>query len=92
MDTTSLSSAASTIASLLVILFALAGAAFLARRFRGTAWGQKLNAATSPISLLATRSLGGQHSLAIAEADGQRFLIGISRTGITAIGRLDSHD
>jgi len=92
VDTVSLSGAASTIASLLVILFALAGAAFLARRFRGTAWGQKLSVTTSPISLVATRSLGGQHSLAIAEADGKRFLIGISRTGITAIGRLDSHD
>lgn len=89
MDTTSLGSAASTIASLLVILFVFAGAAFLLRRLRGTAWGQKLSAAASPIGLLATKSLGGQHSLVIAEAEGKRFLIGVSRTGITTIGRLD---
>ncbi|MCB5945815.1 flagellar biosynthetic protein FliO [Acidocella sp. KAb 2-4] len=88
MDTASLSSAA----ALLVILFVLAGAAFLARRLRGSAWGQKLNAAAQPISILATRPLGGQHSLVIAEAEGQRFLLGVSRGGITAIGRLSSHD
>ncbi len=89
MDTASIGSAASTIASLLAILGVLAGAAFLLRRLRGTAWGQKLSAATSPITLLATRPLGGQHSLVIAEAEGKRFLIGISRGGMTAIGRLD---
>jgi flagellar biogenesis protein FliO len=92
MDTASLSSAASSIAALLVILFVLAGAAFLLRRLRGTAWGQKLSATAQPISVLATRPLGGQHSLVIAEAEGQRFLIGISRGGITAIGRLGDHD
>ncbi|MBB5373729.1 flagellar biosynthetic protein FliO [Acidocella aromatica] len=92
MDTASLSSAASSIAALLVILFVLVGAAFLLRRLRGTAWGQKLNAATQPISVLATRQLGAQHSLVIAEAEGQRFLIGVSRGGITAIGRLCGHD
>jgi flagellar biogenesis protein FliO len=89
VDTASIGSAASTIASLLAILGVLTGAAFVLRRLRGTAWGRKLNAATSPITLLATRPLGGQHSLVIAEAEGKRFLIGISRTGMTAIGRLD---
>ena len=92
MDTASLSSAASSIAALLVILFTLAGAAFFLRRLRGTAWGQKLNAVAQPINVLATRPLGGQHSLVIAEAEGQRFLIGVSRSGITAIGRLNAHD
>jgi len=92
MDTASLSSAASSIAALLVILFLLAGAVFLARRLRGSAWGQRLNAAAQPISILSTRPLGGQHSLVIAEAEGQRFLLGVSRGGITAIGRLSSHD
>jgi flagellar biogenesis protein FliO len=44
--------------------------------------------AQGAISIIATRPLGGQHSLMIAEVEGSRFLIGLSRDGMTAIGRL----
>lgn len=92
MDSSLFSSAVSSSAALLVILFLLAGAAFLLRRLRGSAWGQKLNTAAPPISVRASRPLGGQHSLIIAEAEGQRFLVGVSRNGMSVIGRLDAHD
>ncbi len=45
-----------------------------------------------PINIIANRQLGGQHSLIIAEAEGVKFLIGVSRNGMTAIGRLNAHD
>lgn len=44
------------------------------------------------INIISSRPLGGQHSLVVAEAEGVRFLIGISRDGMTAIGRLNAHD
>ena len=89
MDGTSLSAAASTIASLLIILFVLAGAAYALRRLRARLPGGRPGAAGA-IAIIASRPLGGQHSLVIAEAEGVRFLIGISRTGITSIGRLNA--
>jgi flagellar biogenesis protein FliO len=88
MDSIGYGALASTATSLLVILGALFGAAMLIRRLRLTPWARR-TAATSPITILAARPLGHQASLVIAEAQGQRFLIGISRTGIAAIGRLD---
>ncbi len=91
MDTETISGAASTIASLLVILFLLAGLAFLARRLRGRVPGSKAGG-NMPVAVLSSRPLGGQHSLVIAEADGQRFLLGISRGGIALISRLDAHE
>jgi flagellar biogenesis protein FliO len=91
VDSTSISAAASTIASLLAMLFLLAGVAFLLRRLRARLPGgdTKMQGA---ISIIASRPLGGQHSLIIAEAAGTRFLIGVSREGMTAIGRLNAHD
>ncbi len=89
MDSASLGAAASTLASLLVILLVLAAAGWALRRLRGGALGARLAGPASPISLIVTKPLGGQHSLVIAEAEGQRFLIGVSRGGITAIGRLE---
>lgn len=87
MESASLSAAASTISSLLAILFVLAGAAFLLRRLRARLPGGGVKA-QGAISIIATRPLGGQHSLMIAEVEGSRFLIGLSRDGMTAIGRL----
>ena len=91
MDSTSLSAAASTLASLLAILFVLAGAAFLLRRLRARLPGGAAKM-QGTINIIASRPLGGQHSLIIAEAQGETFLIGVSREGMTAIGRLHAHD
>lgn len=85
------SSIISSLASLIVIFGVLIGATFLVRRLRGTAWGQRA-AAQTQIKLIASRPLGGQNTLVIAEAEGQRFLIGVSRGGIAAIGRLDGRE
>jgi flagellar biogenesis protein FliO len=78
--------------SLLVILAVLAGAAYLARRLRN-ARGWRGGAAPL-IDIIATRSIGPQASLMIIEAQGQRFLIGAGRGGITSIGALTApgHD
>ncbi len=84
MDGASLSAAASTIAALLGILFVLAGAAYALRRLRGRLPG----AGSGAISVLSSRALGAQQSLIVAEAEGQRFLLGVSRNGITIISRL----
>jgi flagellar biogenesis protein FliO len=81
----------SSLASLIVIFGVLIGATFLLRRLRGTAWGQRAVAQTQ-IKLIASRPLGGHNTLVIAEAEGQRFLIGVSRGGIAAIGRLDGRE
>jgi flagellar biogenesis protein FliO len=85
------SSIISSLVSLSVIFGVLIGATFLLRRLRGTAWGQRATAQMQ-IKLIASRSLGGHNTLVIAEAEGQRFLIGIGRGGIAAIGRLDGHE
>lgn len=90
MDGASLSAAASTLASLLAILFVVAGAAFFLRRVRAKLPGHAKMQNT--INITTSRALGGQHSLVIAEVEGQRFLLGLSRTGITAIGRLGAHE
>jgi len=78
----------SGLGSLIVIFAVLFGTAFALRRLRNTPWGQR-TANPSAIKLVATRPLGGQNTLVIAEVEGRRFLIGVSRTGIAAIGRLD---
>jgi len=82
-------SIASSIISLLVIFGLLIIVTILLHRFRNTAWGKRAGA--SPITLVASRPLGGQHSLIIAEVAGERFLIGISRNSMTAIARLDDN-
>jgi flagellar biosynthetic protein FliO len=91
LDTETISGAASTIASLLIILGLLTGLAFLARRFKGRLLGSKAGG-NMPVSILSSRPLGGQQSLVIAEADGQRFLLGVSRGGIALISRLNPHE
>lgn len=82
---------ASSVTSLVVIFGVLIGATFLLRRLRGTTWGQRATAQTQ-INLIASRSLGGQNTLVIVQAEGSRFLIGVGRNGMTAIGRLDDHE
>ncbi len=79
-------SIASSIVSLLVIFGLLIAATIMLRRLRHTQWGQR--ASHSPIQITTTRPLGGQNALIIAEVEGQRFLIGLSRAGMTSIGRL----
>lgn len=91
MDTETISGAASTIASLLIILGLLAGAAFLARRLRNRMPSSKAGG-NMPVAILSSRPLGGQQSLVIAEAGGQRFLLGVSRAGVALISRLDTHE
>ena len=89
MDNPGLSLALSSVVSLIVIIGALGGATYLARRLRNTGWGQRASTQNNSIKLIATRPLGPQSSLVIVEAEGKRFLVGISRTGMTAIGRVD---
>lgn len=91
MDTETISAAASTIASLLVILGLLVGCAFLAKRFRARLGADKTNGHMK-ISILSAKSLGMQQSLVVAEAAGQYFLLGICKGGITLISRLDHHE
>jgi flagellar biogenesis protein FliO len=88
LDSTGIGLAASSLASLCVIFLALIAASFGIRRLRGMGLGKSARAETL-IKLVASRPLGGQNTLVIAEAEGQRFLIGVSRQGIAAIGRLD---
>jgi len=56
----------SSTGSLLVLLALVGGAAWLARHLRGRLPGAK----EGDIKLLATRGLGGQNALVIAEAEG----------------------
>lgn len=90
MDSSGIGIVASSLGSLGVIFVVLIGVTFGLRRLRGTAWGQRA-AAQTHIKVIASRPLGGQNTLVIAEAEGQRFLIGVSRHGIAAIGRLNEH-
>ena len=91
METETISGAASTIASLLLILGILVACAYFAKRFRVRRDSHK-NLNNMNISILGARSLGGQQSLLIAEVGEQRFLLGASRGGITLISRLDNHE
>jgi flagellar biogenesis protein FliO len=91
VDSETISAAASTIASLLVLLGLLAGLAFLVRRLRGRIPGNQAGG-KMPVSILSSRPLGGQQSLVVAEADGQRFLLGVSRNGIALISRLNANE
>jgi flagellar biogenesis protein FliO len=77
----------SVLVSLIVILGFVFAGAILARRWR---LGVPLRGrgAEPAIRIVTARSIGWQASLQIVEAEGQRFLIGASRAGITAIGRL----
>lgn len=78
--------AASALVSLTVIFAVLTIAILVARRLRHAShW----RGAAATITVLGARSLGGQNTLVIAQAEGKRFLIGVSRSGMTAIGRLD---
>ena len=81
-------SLASASLSLLVILALLAGAAWLAKRLRETR-GVLRRGNGPQISIIASRAIGPQASLMIVEAEGQRFLIGAGRGGVTAIGALN---
>jgi flagellar biogenesis protein FliO len=77
----------SSTVSLLVLLALLGGAALLAKRLRGNLPGT----ADGAIKLLATRPLGGANMLVLVQAEDQKFLLGVSRAGITSLGRLDGH-
>ncbi|MBW4024771.1 MAG: hypothetical protein HIU92_16875 [Proteobacteria bacterium] len=80
----------SVLVSLIIILGCLFIAAFVVRRWRlGVPWlrSTKLKERDG-VTIITVRPVGWQASLQIVEADGQRFLIGASRAGITSIGRL----
>ncbi|GLR67539.1 hypothetical protein GCM10010909_22200 [Acidocella aquatica] len=87
MDSSGLDLVASSLLSLSVLFGVLLGAMFLLRRLRATAWGRR-NAGPSPIKIIASRAMGGQNTLVIAEVEGQRFLLGVSRGGIARIGQV----
>lgn len=42
------------------------------------------------IRLVSARALGWQNTLHLLEVDGQRFLVGVSRSGVTALGNWQS--
>ncbi len=77
----------SCLVSLIVILALLAAAAYAAKRLRG--YTAPRGGAAAGIKILASRQLGWQCALIIVEAEGQLFLIGAGRTGLTAIGKLN---
>lgn len=80
-------SLASVAGSLTVILALLFGAALLARRLRDGRWAGRRNSPTQ-INITATRQIGANASLMIVEVEGQRFLIGTGRNGLTSLGAL----
>jgi flagellar biogenesis protein FliO len=77
----------STLAPLAVILGLLMVAAYLARRLRNGRWGLR-RAGANAITIVATRPVGPGAALMIVEAEGQRFLVGSGRHGMTPIGAL----
>lgn len=89
MNTEIISAASSTILSLLIILGLLVICAYFAKRFLRYQNGNKKASGTMLISILCSRSLGAQQNLVVAEANGQIFLLGVSRNGITLISRLE---
>ncbi|MDD2796033.1 flagellar biosynthetic protein FliO [Acidocella sp.] len=91
MESPSIQLVASSLLSISVIFGVLLVATFLLRRLRGTAWGRRA-VGQSPIHIAAVRGLGGHNTLVIAEVEGHRFLLGVSRGGISAIGRIDGHE
>lgn len=91
MGTETISAAISMIVSLLVILGGLVICAFLIKKYKNRVGIDKASGGMR-ISILSTRSLGMQQSLVVAEADGKYFLLGVCKTGITLISRLDDHE
>lgn len=91
MDTETFSAAASMVVSLLVILGLLFAFAFFIKKFR-TRLGVDKIAGDMKISVLSSRSLGMQQSLVVAETNGQYFLLGVCKGGITLISHLDRHE
>ncbi|NNM56550.1 MAG: flagellar biosynthetic protein FliO [Acidocella sp.] len=91
MESPGIQLVASSLLSISVLFGVLLGATFLLRRLRGTAWGRRA-VGQSPIHIAAVRGLGGQNTLVIAEVEGHRFLLGVSRGGISTIGRIDGHE
>ncbi len=77
--------------SLIVIFGILAGLALLLRKLRNGGWTRP-GAPAARIRIVATRPIGWQSSLMIVEADGQRFLVGSGRAGLTTIGALRDSD
>jgi flagellar biogenesis protein FliO len=73
--------------SLFLILALLAAVAIAARRARRQGWLRPAQG-TSAIHIIASRAVGFNSSLLIVEAEGSRFLVGSSRGGMVAIGRL----
>lgn len=91
MDTETISAATSMVVSLLVILGLLVALAFFVKKFRMRPGVDKA-ALDMKISILSSRSLGVQQSLVVAETNGQYFLLGVCKGGITLISHLDRHE
>ncbi len=86
-----ISSFVPTLISLAVILGVLFAVGLVLRRLRDGSWSRP-GAGAARIRILAARPVGWQSSLLIVEADGQRFLVGAGRNGLTAIGALSAQD
>lgn len=83
------SAALSSLLSLLAVLVVLGGGLilgrYLQRRGRLPAGAFGRGGETTAIRQLSSRPLGWQASVQLLEVDGRRFLIGVSRAGITRI-------
>ena len=90
MDTETISAAVPMIISLLLILGLLVICAFAAKKLRARAGMDKAVGAMK-ISVVSSRSLGMQQSLVVAETNGEYFLLGVGKGGITLISRLGVH-
>lgn len=72
------------------ILCVLAVGVWAAQRRRAGLPHLKKNGAM--IDIIASRSLGVQSALLVVEVDGQRFLLGSSRAGMTQLGSWSRRD
>jgi flagellar biogenesis protein FliO len=84
----------SVMLSLLAVLCVLALALFVGRRMQRRGLLPRstglLRGEGHGIRLLSAKALGWQTSLHLLEVDGQRFLVGVSRSGVTALGNWQS--
>jgi len=81
--------ALSSLLSLAAVLVMLALAVFVARRLQRAGrlpGAPRAGGDGFGIRLLSIRPLGWQSSLQLLEVDGRRVLLGVSRSGITALG------
>jgi len=62
---------------------------FLQRRFGAK---QKTRAAKETITLIGRKGLGGKAQLVVVEAEGRRYVLGVSEGGVTVVDTLEVDD